>query len=66
MHGGQITLLRWPYGFGEHDTCFLRNCFYNYSLLHQIIIKLRYLLLIPHPFPLLCGVGVSFETPPFK
>ena len=31
-----------------------------WSLLHSI------LLLFPHPFPLLCVVDVSYETPPFK
>ena len=64
MHRRQITLLRWPYGFGEHDTCFFINSFYN-SELHQCIIKRVYILL-PHPFSLLCGVDVSYEAPAFN
>ena len=28
--------------------------------------KLLFLLLLPHPFPLLCGVDVSYETPPLN
>ena len=33
----------------------LINCFYRYKIL----------LLLPHPFPLFCGVDVSYEMPPF-
>ena len=39
----------------------LNGCTYE-----TIILLLSFLLLLLHLFPLLCGVGVSYETPPSR
>ena len=34
--------------------------------IRRTYIDMSIVLLLPHPFPLLCGVDVSYETPPFN
>ena len=39
------------------------------TVIHKHVVNTMYILLLssfPHLFPLLCGVDVSYETPPFS
>ena len=44
----------------------LRDCIISAVLLRCMKVKQYKYFLLPHPFPLLCGVDVSYETPPFS
>ena len=39
---------------------------FPYNYVYKYLSKWYLLLLLPHPFPLLCGIDVSYETPPFS